>query len=70
MGPHSPNGPRTRRQGSSRNRKDSLAHTIEAARRTKRWLFPLLAILATIVAVILILDWQAAPLEHVTPLNP
>lgn len=44
-----------------RNSKDGLRQDISFARTVKRWLFPLLAIMCTIIAVLLVLYQRNSP---------
>jgi len=52
--------------GGTRSHRDPLAQAIEFGRATKRWIFPVLAILVTIVTIVYILDRRAPPQERFT----
>jgi len=66
LGPTAPAGGGEGTKRRSRRGADGLARTIEAARRAKRFFFPILAVLATILTVIYLLDRQSAPLERIS----
>ena len=53
-----------RKRRHHRHRRDRLDRTLDTMRASKRWVFPLLAILATILVVIYILDHRAPPRER------
>lgn len=52
LGPLAPEGEKRRR----RNKRDPLDGAIQRSRKQKQWIFPLLVVLATILAVIYVLD--------------
>lgn len=52
LGPRAPEGEKRRR----RNKHDPLDGAIQRGRKQKQWIFPLLVVLATILAVIYVLD--------------
>lgn len=69
LGPLAPERSRRHRSRSgSRHSKESFERTLRIARMAKRWLFPVLVILSTIVAVIYMLDRRdQTPEEIVFP---
>ncbi len=52
LGPLAPEGEKRRR----RNKRDPLDGAIHRSRKQKQWIFPLLVVIATILAVIYVLD--------------
>ncbi len=54
---------------SSRDQEGRLSDSIAAERQAKRWIFPILVILATIVAVVFVLDRRAPPEERIFSLR-
>ena len=62
IGPLAPGGEKRRR----RNRRDPLDGAIQRSRKKKQWIFPLLVVLATILAVIYVLDRRNTEAPAVT----
>lgn len=62
LGPQAPGGEKRRR----RNHHDPLDGAIQRSRKQKQWIFPLLVVLATILAVIYVLDRRNTEAPAVT----